>query len=99
MPNVVFAVPFAMDASVRFVPAAAAIPGVRLGVVTQEPLERFPADLRALIDGHQRVQDAMQSAQLVVGARALSAQWGGRLDRLIGILEPLQVPLAEAREA
>jgi len=97
MPNVVFAVPFAMDASLRFVRAAASIPGVRLGVVTQEPLERFPADLRALLDGHERVQDAMQSEQLVAGARALSSAWGGRLDRLIGILEPLQVPLAEAR--
>lgn len=99
MPNVVFAVPFAMDASLRFVRAAAAIPGVRLGVVTQEPLERFPDDLRPLLSGHYRVADAMQSAQIVTAVRHLERGWGARVDRLIGILEPLQVPLAEARQA
>jgi formate-dependent phosphoribosylglycinamide formyltransferase (GAR transformylase) len=98
MPNVIFVVPFAMDASLRFVRAAASLQGVRLGVVTQEPLERFPEDLRRVLDGFQRVPDAMQADQLVAAARAQAASWGGRLDRLIGILEPLQVPLAEARE-
>ncbi|MBK7876889.1 MAG: ATP-grasp domain-containing protein [Planctomycetes bacterium] len=98
MPNVVFAVPFAMDASLRFVRAAAALPGVRLAVVTQEPAERFPEDLRAKLVGHYRVRDAMQADELVAGARHLAGVLGGRIDRFIGILEPLQVPLAEARE-
>jgi biotin carboxylase len=97
MPNVLFVVPFAMDASLRFVRAAAAMPGVRLGVVTQEPIERFPEDLRELLSAHHRVQDAMDSAQLVAAARHVAGGWGGRLERMIGILEPLQVPLAEAR--
>lgn len=97
MPNVVFVVPFAMDASLRFVRAAAGLPNVRLAVVTQEPPERFPDDLRAALAGHCRVDDAMQSEQLVRGARQLAGALGGRIDRMIGILEPLQVPLAEAR--
>lgn len=98
MPNVLFAVPFAMDASLRFVRAAVALPGVRLAVVTQEPPERFPDDLRAKLAGHYRVRDAMDAEELVQGARHLAGVLGGRVDRFIGILEPLQVPLAEARE-
>ena len=97
MPNVVFVVPFAMDASLRFVRAAAELPGVRLAVLTQEPVERFPAELRALLAGHYRVDDAMQPEQLVAAARSLAGGFGGRIDRMIGILEPLQVPLSEAR--
>lgn len=98
MTNVIFAVPFAMDATLRFVRGAAALEGVRLGVVTQEPLERFPEDLRAKITGHYRVDDAMSAEQLVTAVRHIEKeQWKGKVDRLIGILEQLQVPLAEAR--
>lgn len=97
MPNVLFVVPFAMDASLRFVRAAAELPNVRLGIVTQEPAEKFPENLRALIDGFQRVPDAMKSADIVTAARTIAREWNAPLDKLIGILEPLQVPLAEAR--
>jgi len=97
MPNVIFAVPFAMDASLRFVRAAAELPGVRLGIVTQEPIERFPEELRRLVNGIQRVPDAMKSPAIVSASRTIAREWNAPLDRLIGILEPLQVPLAEAR--
>lgn len=97
MPNVLFVVPFAMDASLRFVRAAAALPGVRLGVITQEPLERFPEELREKLAGHYKVEDALEADQIVTAARHISGLWKGRLDKLIGILEPLQVPLAQAR--
>ncbi len=97
MPHVLFVVPFAMDASVRFVRAAANLPGVRLGVITQEPLDRFPDDLREKLSAHYRVEDALIADQIVTAARHITGLWQGRLDRLIGILEPLQVPLAQAR--
>lgn len=97
MPNVVFAVPFAMQNTLRFVRAAASLPGVRVGVLSQEPADRLDPELRRLLVGYQQVKDAMVVDQLVAGVRALGRQLGG-VDRLLGILEPLQVPLAEARE-
>jgi biotin carboxylase len=100
MTHVVFAVPFAMDATLRFVQAACRLrgEGLRLGVLSQDPLERFPPDLRSQFDAFHRVPNAMDADQLVEGVRHLARALGGRVDRLIGILEPLQEALAEVRE-
>jgi biotin carboxylase len=100
MPHVVFAVPFAMDATLRFVHAACDLAGegVRLGVVSQEPIERFPESLRSRLHAFHRVANAMDPEQLTDGVRAIAAQMDGRIDRLIGILEPLQEALAHARD-
>lgn len=97
MPNVVFAVPFVMENTLRFVRAAASLPGVRLGVVSQDPLAKLPTDLRESLVGFQQVRDGMAVDDLVEGVRELGRQLGS-VDRLLGILEPLQVPLAEVRE-
>ncbi len=96
--NVVFAVPYAMDSTVRFVRAAASLPGVTLGILSQEPLEKLPADLAQRVDAHQRVGDLLDADEMERGVRALARGWGGSVDRLIGILEQLQEPLAEVRE-
>ncbi len=100
MTHVVFAVPFAMDATLRFVQAACRLraEGLRLGVLSQDPIERFPPELRGEFDAFHRVPDAMDASQLTEGVRQLARALGGRVDRLIGILEPLQEALAEVRE-
>jgi formate-dependent phosphoribosylglycinamide formyltransferase (GAR transformylase) len=97
MRHVVFVAPFAMATTLRFVRSVAALPGVRMSLLTQEPLERVSDDLRALLAGHWRVVDAMDPAQLVTGLEGL-AKATGPLDRVLGTLEQLQVPLAQARE-
>ena len=96
MQNVAFVAPFAMEATLRFVRAAARLPGVRLGLITQEPLEKIPQPLRGQLAGHWRVEDALHPDQITAAAEGLRGQLGG-LDRLIGTLEQLQVPLAQAR--
>lgn len=93
--HVVFVVPFFMTATLRFVAGAAALPGVRLSLISQDPLEKLPADLRGRIVGHWRVEDCMRSADLVGATRELGRRFGA-VARLIGSLEQLQVPLAEA---
>ncbi|MYA33239.1 MAG: ATP-grasp domain-containing protein [Gemmatimonadales bacterium] len=97
MPNVAFVAPFYLPATLRFLEAAAGLAGVRLGVVTQEPLERMPASLRRSIAAHARVGDALSAEGIHVGLRGLSAELGG-IDRLLGALEELQVPLGELRD-
>ena len=84
-----------MAATLRFVSGAAALPGLRLSLISQDPLEKLPADLRARLAGHWRVDDCFNPAQLVAAARGLAQQLGP-LERMIGSLEQLQVPLAEA---
>lgn len=87
-----------MHTTLRFVRGAARLPGVRLSLVSQDGLERLPGAIRALLAGHWRVDDALDPQQLVDAARGLSRQLGPP-QRMIGALEQLQVPLAQAREA
>jgi hypothetical protein len=96
--NVAFVVPFALETSLRFARAAARLPGVRMGVLSQEPLDRIPPELRSRLAGFERVGDALQPEALEHGVRRLAREMGGRVDRLLGVLEQLQVPLALVRE-
>jgi biotin carboxylase len=98
MRHVVFVVPFLFETSVRFLRAALNLPGVAVSLVSQDPLERFDAEIRSKLAAHWRVDDALSAAHLVDAVRGLSNQLGPA-DRLIGVLEQLQVPLAQAREA
>lgn len=98
MPNVVFAVPYAMDTTMRFVRAVASLPEVRLGIVSQDAADRLPEDLRVRLAAHARVADALDAGALLAGVRSVARDLGGRVDRLLGILEQMQVPLAQVRE-
>jgi biotin carboxylase len=93
-----FVAPYLLEATTRFVMTAAALPDVRLGLVTSEPLDRVPPPLRNRLAGHWRVENALDPRQLAEAVRGLSGQMG-RVERLVGALEQLQVPMAEVREA
>lgn len=97
MPAVAFVAPFLMPNTARFVRAAADVPGVRLGLITQDPSARIPEALAGSLGGHRRVGNAFDPAELAAAARELAADLGG-LDRMLGALEQLQLPLAQARE-
>jgi biotin carboxylase len=92
-----FVAPFLLPATARFVATAAALPNVSLGVITTEPVERLSPELKQQLDGHWRVDDALDPQQLVEAVRGLSQQMGP-VERLVGALEQLQVPMAYARE-
>ncbi|MGH8265195.1 MAG: ATP-grasp domain-containing protein [Steroidobacteraceae bacterium] len=94
--NVYFVVPFFMEATLRFVEGAAGLEGVRLSIISQDPIERLPQTIRARIAGHWRVDDGLNPVQIAEAARQL-ARHVGAPDRIIGSLEQLQVPLAEVR--
>ncbi len=98
MPDIIFVVPFALDATLRFVHAVAAVDGVRLSLISQEPAERLPEDLRRQLQGFERVRSCLDTDNLVAGVRNLARHSGGKVDALIGILEQMQVPLAETRQ-
>ncbi|MEO0423554.1 MAG: ATP-grasp domain-containing protein [Pseudomonadota bacterium] len=95
--HAIFAAPFFMDATLKFVSAAAQTPGVNLTLVSQDPLEKVPAEVRHLLAGHAQVRDGLDPQQLVDAARHLQ-QRHGPARAYIASLEQLQVPLAAARE-
>jgi hypothetical protein len=92
-----FVAPFLLEATTRFVDSAATLPGVRLGVITSTPAHQLPPGLKAHLAGHWRVDDALDPRQIADAVAGLSGQLG-RVERLVGALEQLQVPLAQARE-
>ena len=97
MVSVVFVAPYAMDATNRFLASVVATEDARVGVVSSDPLERFPPAIAERLAGHWRVDDCLDTDQLAHGVGAVGAQLGG-VDVLTGILETLQVPLAQVRE-
>ncbi|MEO7368411.1 MAG: ATP-grasp domain-containing protein, partial [Gemmatimonadaceae bacterium] len=97
MTNVVFAAPILSENASRMIEAVASLPDVRLGVITQDPAEKMSSDLASKVSAHWRVNDILDSDQLAWAAEELSKRLG-RIDRLFGAYEQLQVPLAEVRE-
>lgn len=98
--NVVFAAPFFMEATTRFVATVAGLPGVRLGLVSQDALESLPPMLRSGLSGHYRVRDAMDVGELTRAVRHVAGQLGSPPEkvRLLGTLEQLQEQLAKVRD-
>ena len=95
--DVVFVAPYAMEATNRFLAAFLGVGDARVAVVSNEPLERFPESLRGRFAAHWRVGDCLDADQLAHGVGSVGAALGG-IDVLTGILEPLQVPLAQVRD-
>ena len=93
MRSVIFVAPFPLETTMRFARAAAKIPGVRLLGVMQEPPR---AEDRSVFADIAVVDNAL-SAHTIVGAIERLRQRYGHPARIIGVLEPLQVPLAIAR--
>lgn len=96
MRNVVFVAPYFVETTMRFVAAAARLPGVRFGLVAHEPEQKLPAELREHVAAYVRVGDSLDPRALAGAVESISQRFG-TIDRLIGTLEELQVPLAEVR--
>jgi biotin carboxylase len=99
MTFVVFVCPLLSENASRMIVAAASLPGVRVGVITHDAVERAPDWARAAITAHWRVDTILSADALVDATRGLAALTGMPVHRLFGAYEQAQVPIAEAREA
>ncbi len=97
MPHVVFIAPRFLENTNRYVRSFAALDGVSLSLVSADPASAIPESLRTKVAGHYRIDDCMDPKALTTAVRALS-NGVGRVDRLAGALEQLQVPMAEVRD-
>ena len=95
--HVIFVAPYFLETTLRFVAGTAALPGINLSLISQDPAGKLPPHLHSALAGHWRVDDALDPDQLVHAARMLATRLGPPR-RLLGALEQLQVPLAQARE-
>ncbi|HMV68620.1 MAG TPA: hypothetical protein PKA64_17345 [Myxococcota bacterium] len=73
------------------------LPQVNVGLVCHGRLEDVPADIRGRLAGHYRVDNVADVDQICRASHAFAARFG-RVDRLLGFAEVLQVQLAQARE-
>ncbi len=92
-----FVAPYLLDTTTRFVEAAASLPEIQLALITTEPEDRLPPGLRFRLAAHWRVDDALDAGQIAWAVEGLAGQLGP-LQRLIAVLEQLQVPVAQVRE-
>lgn len=94
MRTIVFVVPYPAETSMRFARAYAELKNVRLiGVV-----QKRPSGIAARpFAGFVQVKDAFDSNQLIDAAESIRKKFGG-LHQVVGVLEPLQVPVAEVRK-
>jgi len=98
MRSIVFVAPLFREGSNRFIRAFANVPDIRFGVISMEPADKIDPAMRARVDAHYQVRDAMSADELVRGCRGIAAGLGGTIDRLVSHLEELQIPTADARE-
>ena len=97
VPDVVFVAPYFLPTTARFIDAVARTPGVRLGLIGHDPRDKLGSELNNRLTSHLRVDNALDTAHLVAAVAAIGRELGG-VDRLLGPLEELQVPLAVVRE-
>jgi biotin carboxylase len=95
MRNVVFVAPFPLDTTMRFARATAGLSDVRFLGIFQEPPRGDDASL--FVDA-VTVRDGLDTDQLIEAARVLERRHG-KLHRVLGILEVLQVQLGHVRRA
>jgi hypothetical protein len=92
-----FVAPYLLDTTTRFVEAAATLPDAKLALITSEPEDRLPPGLRGPLAGHWRIDNPLDAGQIAWAVEGLAGQLGP-VQRLLAVLEQLQVPLAQVRE-
>jgi hypothetical protein len=98
MRHVVFIAPYFGANIMSCLGALAGLEGVKLGIITHEVEARVPSSIRPRLSGHYRVTNTLDPAQLIEATRAFQKEWG-HVDRLLGYMEEMQLPVARAREA
>lgn len=98
MPHVVFVAPHFLANTNRYVKAFADLADVTLSVVSEDPESSIPEGLRSRVAGHYRVNHSLDGGELTTALRAIT-RGVGKVERLAGALEELQLPMAAVRDA
>lgn len=94
MRNVIFIAPFPMETTLRFAKALRSLSNIRLlGLFQENPR----GEAQHLFDDIATVPNALDAQMLIRGAEHLKAEYG-EIHRVVGILENIQVQIAQVRE-
>lgn len=88
----VFVAPYLLPTTMRFLAAILDLENTGVALVTSESPEAVPDSVAASLTGFRQVRDCLDPHQLQSAVASL-----GDVDRLLGPLEELQVPMAEVR--
>ena len=88
-----FVAPYLLGATMRFVDATTGLPDTEVALITCEPESRVPDGLRPRLAAHWRIDDPFDAGQIAAAAEAIG-QHIGPVQRLFGVFEQLQVPIA-----
>lgn len=97
MGHVIFVAPFFLPTTVTFIEAFTSLRGVTRSLISQDAGHRLPENIKSQLDGYAQVSNCLDPGQLVVATQQL-ARKHGPVHRFFGVLEELQVPLAQVRE-
>lgn len=97
MSFVLFVAPNFTENAVRFLRAFAGLPEVSLGLLSEEPVQLLPGDLQRQLAAFQQLHSVYDPEALTSVAQLLSEKFG-KIHRMIGAVEQLQVPIACVRE-
>ena len=61
---VVYVIPFFAETSLRFLAAGTRLGEVAVGLVSQDPLERLPADIRGRLVAHRRIPHGLDAGSI-----------------------------------
>jgi hypothetical protein len=98
MPHIVFVATHFVGNTNRYLKAFTDLPGITFSVISSDPSSAIPPSMRPKIAAHYRIENCLDATQLTTATRAIASSIG-RVDRLAGFLEELQVPMAEVRDA
>ncbi len=96
MKNVIFVAPYFMDTTERFISAATHVSDAQIGLVSCDPISKLDARIRSRLVAHCRVE-GIGTQQLLEGVTAIQRRLG-TTDRILGMLEQIQVSLGEIRD-
>jgi formate-dependent phosphoribosylglycinamide formyltransferase (GAR transformylase) len=96
MKKIIFVAPFFMDATERFIDAATKVPDAQIGLVSCDPVSRLSPAVCQRLSAHYAVK-GVQTAELLAGVEMIGRELGG-IDRIMGMLEQIQVSLGEIRD-
>lgn len=98
MRHLAFVAPRFLPNTLRYMAAFLGLEGARVSIISEDPEARLPGPLRERIAGHYQVDNCLEASELIRACRAITTGLGP-IDRLNGVLEQLQLPLAAARDA
>ena len=97
MQNAVLVIPYFTPKTLRYVKALCGLEGVQPGLISSHPLERLPESLREQVAAFEAVPDCLDGEALTKATKAVAGELGS-VDRLFGVLEQIQLPIAAARD-